>query len=270
MSDRARRYWESPRIVAAYARDGRLLPGERALLERVARDGLRPRVLDIGVGAGRTTRFLVPVASRYVGIDLSRRMIETCIARFGESPTVEFRVADARDLPFPDASFEVVLFSYCGIDDLTDPLDRRRAITEMARVATPGGWVALSAHNLNTVVYHFSARRRLAELSWRRPTRIPHVLGHALKAVGGKLINPPPHRLARLETACIRDTLYRGRILKTWYARPDAQIQELEALGLGVDCVLDDEGKPASRESLGSLSAVVPYYLCRKPEDRKR
>jgi len=173
MSDRARRYWESPRIVAAYARDGRLLPGERALLERVARDGLRPRVLDIGVGAGRTTRFLVPVASRYVGIDLSRRMIETCIARFGESPTVEFRVADARDLPFPDASFEVVLFSYCGIDDLTDPLDRRRAITEMARVATPGGWVALSAHNLNTVAYHFSARRRLAELSWRRPTRIP-------------------------------------------------------------------------------------------------
>lgn len=242
------------------------MPGEHALIERVARAIACPRVLDIGVGAGRTTPALVSIASTYVGVDLSRAMIERCLARFGRSSTVDFRVADARNLPFASDSFDLVLFSYLGIDDLVDRRDRRRAIVEMVRVASPGGWVALSTHNLNALAYHFSARRRLAELSLRQPARIPHVLAHGLKAIGGKILNPSLRQLSRLESVLVRDTVHRGRILKTWYTRPDAQVRELETLGLAVECVLDDGGRPTPREALASSAAVVPYYLCRKVE----
>src|SRR5690242_13225523 len=40
------------------------------------------RVLDLGVGTGRTTAFLAPLASRYTGVDFSPPMIDALRVRF--------------------------------------------------------------------------------------------------------------------------------------------------------------------------------------------
>jgi ubiquinone/menaquinone biosynthesis C-methylase UbiE len=96
----------------------------------------RKRVLDLGVGGGRTTHSLAPHASLYIGIDYSRAMIEICQDRF---PHHQFEPGDARDLSrFPAEWFDFVLFSYNGID-FVDHADRLQVLKEIARVSHLGG-----------------------------------------------------------------------------------------------------------------------------------
>ncbi|HTU51463.1 MAG TPA: class I SAM-dependent methyltransferase [Acidobacteriaceae bacterium] len=56
---------------------------------------------------------------------------------------VEILNADARSLPFPDNSFDVVVSSFV-IHNLNQPADREQVIREIARVLKPGGQLAIA------------------------------------------------------------------------------------------------------------------------------
>ena len=88
--------------------------------------------MDLGVGGGRTTAFLLQLSKDYVGIDFSNEMIERCRARF---PATQFEVRDAQDLSgFEDQSFDFILFSCTGID-LVNHDQRLRILKEVRRSA---------------------------------------------------------------------------------------------------------------------------------------
>src|SRR5262245_23523280 len=71
-------------------------------------------VLDIGVGTGRTTGYIAPLARRYVGIDYSPAMIE-CFRQM--LPQYSAQLGDMRDLSmFERASFDLVFASNCALD----------------------------------------------------------------------------------------------------------------------------------------------------------
>jgi len=136
-------------VVHFYAtfQDG-LLPGEAYVFERAVPRGAR--VLDLGVGAGRTTPFLAERSSRYVGLDYSEGMLTECRRRF---PGLEFVQADASDLSqFADASFDVVVFSFNGIDCLHPDAVRFRCIAEIRRVLVPCGIAVISEHNPRAIL----------------------------------------------------------------------------------------------------------------------
>ncbi|MDH5792766.1 MAG: methyltransferase domain-containing protein, partial [Candidatus Bathyarchaeota archaeon] len=60
--------------------------------------------------------------------------------REGMNDRVEFRVADAQDLPFEDGLFDAVI-----TESVTAfPEDKQRAVREYARVTKPGGYVGLN------------------------------------------------------------------------------------------------------------------------------
>ena len=103
--------------------------------------GIRPgqEVLDVACGTGivaRTVADRLAGTGRAVGVDLNEGMLG--VAR-RIRPDLEWRQGDAADLPFPDRSFDAVL---CQMALMFFP-DRVRAVREMARVARPGGVVAL-------------------------------------------------------------------------------------------------------------------------------
>ncbi len=125
------------------ALSGWLDAGERALVEAVFERLERPRTLDIGVGCGRTVPLLRDHSASYVAIDMGRRMVETTRRLH---PGVDVRTMDARRLEFADAAFDVVAFSYNGLDSVT-LADRERALAEIARVTRPGGLFAFSSLN---------------------------------------------------------------------------------------------------------------------------
>lgn len=137
--------WARRDTVRIYERlQGFTDPGEQAAVNHVApRMHGRP-ILDIGVGAGRTTQLLLPVSSDYVGIDYTAEMVEACRRRH---PGVRIERMDARDLgAFEDGQFSLVVFSFNGIDSI-DREGRARVLREVHRVLAPGGLFLFSAHN---------------------------------------------------------------------------------------------------------------------------
>lgn len=118
-----------------------LTPCEIACLERVPA-ARRGAVLDIGIGAGRTTAALAGMFQTYIGIDYSDNMVAAAKQRF---PGFDLRTMDARDLRF-DTKFDCVMFSFNGIDAL-DIDGRKRAMQNVAAVLEPGGYFVYSMHN---------------------------------------------------------------------------------------------------------------------------
>jgi SAM-dependent methyltransferase len=101
-------------------------------------------VLDLGVGTGRTTRFLAPLARRYEAIDFSPVMVE---ALQKSQPGVSVHLGDIRDLsPFGDSSFDFVLASNNVISAVGHP-GRLRVLAEVNRVLRPSGKFVFTSHN---------------------------------------------------------------------------------------------------------------------------
>jgi len=99
------------------------------------------RVLDVAAGNGNATlaaarRFADVVSTDYVGALLERGR-ERAKA---EHLPVEFREADAENLPFPDASFDVVLSTF----GVMFTANHERAASELVRVCRPGGKIGLA------------------------------------------------------------------------------------------------------------------------------
>jgi SAM-dependent methyltransferase len=101
-------------------------------------------VLDVGCGAGVTPAYIAKTAGcRVVGVDILQAMIDRCrerAEREGLAGKLEFRVADAQDLPFEDGLFDAVI-----TESVTAfPEDKQKAVDEYARVLKPGGYVGLN------------------------------------------------------------------------------------------------------------------------------
>ena len=96
-------------------------------------------VLDIACGKGEGILFLgEEFGCQIVGIDLSLRKIADAAAGATQrnlAKSFSFLVSDAEDMPFADATFDVVL-SECSFSVLPS---KEKAASEIARVLKPGG-----------------------------------------------------------------------------------------------------------------------------------
>jgi SAM-dependent methyltransferase len=141
--DRNFKTFSSPDVVEVYANFSGLFPAESYAFEKFLPQGAS--ILDIGVGCGRTTPYLAGKARLYVGVDYIETMVDICAERF---PGNTFYCADATSLSrFADASFDVVVFSFNGIDLIHPHPDRLRCLSEIARVLVPNGLFIFSSHN---------------------------------------------------------------------------------------------------------------------------
>jgi demethylmenaquinone methyltransferase / 2-methoxy-6-polyprenyl-1,4-benzoquinol methylase len=107
----------------------------RFLVSRLPRDG--GHVLDVATGTGLVASQLVARGFRVTGLDQSPEMLARARQRFGGR--VELVEASADDLPFPDASFDHVTFTYL-LRYVDDPAATMR---ELTRVVRPGGTIAM-------------------------------------------------------------------------------------------------------------------------------
>ena len=95
------------------------------------------RVLELAAGTGAVTRHLavmLDASCEIVATDLNTAMIEEA-ARIGTARPVQWRQADAMQLPFDDESFDVVC---CQFGAMFFP-DRAHAYSQARRVLRPGG-----------------------------------------------------------------------------------------------------------------------------------
>jgi SAM-dependent methyltransferase len=96
------------------------------------------RVLDLCCGQGNVTEALLQAGLDAVGADFSPKMLDFARRRV---PTGNFVEADAQNLIFDDAEFDVVV---CNFGLMHVP-DQPRALAEIRRVLKPGGTFAMTA-----------------------------------------------------------------------------------------------------------------------------
>ncbi len=100
-------------------------------------------VLDVGSGIGGPARNIAyEFGCRVVGIDLTEEYCRTAnmlTERVGLADRVSFRQANALDLPFPQATFDVVCTQHMAMN----VADKGRLYVEMHRVLKPAGVLAI-------------------------------------------------------------------------------------------------------------------------------
>ena len=113
---------------------------EAALLAAFAQQAPR-NLLDIGTGTGRVLQLFAPQIGFGLGVDLSREMLAVARANLDRTSlrNCQVRHGDMYHLPLPDAGFEAATLH--NVLHFAD--DPGAALTEAARVLTPGGRLAV-------------------------------------------------------------------------------------------------------------------------------
>jgi SAM-dependent methyltransferase len=101
------------------------------------------RALDVGCGTGVLAARLAEAGYDAVGLDPSQGMLDVMAA---ERPAVEGVRGDGAELPFPDASFDVVT-TVAALHHIADQQAVHDTLVEMARVTKPGGRIVVWDHN---------------------------------------------------------------------------------------------------------------------------
>ncbi|HUC13411.1 MAG TPA: class I SAM-dependent methyltransferase [Acidimicrobiales bacterium] len=112
-------------------------------------------VLDVATGpAGVALEVATRTSARVTGVDLTPQMLQAGAANVARSPQagqVHLAVARAEELPFADATFDALTFTYL----LRYVADPAQTVKELARVVKPGGVIAnLEFHTPTGRVWH--------------------------------------------------------------------------------------------------------------------
>jgi SAM-dependent methyltransferase len=256
--DRNKRYYERRRVGAHYARKARLDPAEAEIFRRHAADIKGKRILDLGVGGGRTTGFLLGLTNYYVGVDYSPQMIELCRRRF---PSANLRVMDARDLSaFPDGAFDFVLFSKAGIDAV-GPQDRLAVLSEVHRTLKDGGLFVFSTHNRNTHIAKPWALSHFDVSLLRDPIRFGKRLISYPVGIVNYLRNAKRNEFA--DEYCVEVDSGDMYSLVHYRITPAAQGRQLERVGFRDVETIGMDGRSMSAVDCESAEDASIHYVCR-------
>jgi ubiquinone/menaquinone biosynthesis C-methylase UbiE len=248
--------YESKKIVTAYRNSDGLQKAEKTILNIIKKRLSGTSMLDIGVGAGRTTVCFAPLVKKYFGIDYSAGMIDACRERFKDHlGGWEFKVCDVRSMEMlAENSFDFILFAYNGIDYISYD-DREKAFEEIKRVSKPGGIFCFSAHNVH-------ALRRFLKINLSlNPLRVFQALKRK-KQVSAILKGDKDFK--KISYAVISDGGEDFRVM-TCYVDPKEQKKYLEQIGFR-DICLFAETTGNEIMDMSDLSDISNerwiYYLC--------
>jgi demethylmenaquinone methyltransferase/2-methoxy-6-polyprenyl-1,4-benzoquinol methylase len=183
----------------------------RFLVTRLPPDG--GEVLDVATGTGLVARELLARGFRVTGLDQSPEMLACARERLGGGVRLVEASADA--LPFPDASFDHVTFTYL-LRYVEDP---GATLRELARVVRDGGTLAMLEFGLPRGV-------------WRAPWSVWVDLGLPL---AGRALSSGWYRVGRFLGPSIRSfhaAYPTPALLELWRAAGIEEVQ-LRRLSLG-------------------------------------
>jgi ubiquinone/menaquinone biosynthesis C-methylase UbiE len=206
------------------------------------------RVLEIAAGTGVVTRALasvLPSSVPIVATDLNEAMLNQA-SRAGTSRAVEWRQADAMQLPFENEAFDAVV---CQFGVMFFP-DKVRAFAEARRVLTRGG------------VFIFSVWDRIEENEFADT---------ATTALASMFPNGPPRFMARVphgyfDRAIIERDLASGGFVRpaeivTVTARSSAESARVPAIAYCHGTPLHSEIVARDRSRLGEATDVATAAL---------
>ncbi len=208
-------------------------------------------VLEIAAGTGVATRYIcktLPEAVRIVATDLNQPMLDLA-ADIGTSREVEWRQANAMELPFADGEFDSVV---CQFGFMFFP-DKVRAFSEARRVLKPGG------------AFIFNTWDRLEE------NEFPHTVQIALEGLfphdPPKFMERTPHGYFDLEK--ILDDLRKGGFdsnpeVETVTMMSKARSARFPAMAFCQGTPLRGEIEARGKERLGEITDIAASAIAER------
>jgi SAM-dependent methyltransferase len=209
------------------------------------------RVLDLGVGAGRTTQYLAPFASDYLGIDLSPAMLALARARY---PEVRFADMDLREIgKLQPGSFDFI-FGPWNILSAFSHDERIQIIRRVHNLLSPNGVFAFSAHNRD---WKFAGGHPLS-----KPLRPRNIIDALHPTSWVNYMSRRNLRREEADHAILNDEAHRWQGV-FYYISPDAQASQLESCDFEFVEALAEDGRTLRRGDSTEGNGTI-HYVCRK------
>ena len=225
----AKQFYDTREAASHYLQKKKLLPKEEAAFSYIPQNA---KILDLGCGTGRTTGVLINRGYRVVGGDIAFRMVQTAKHQGIGGPLL---VNDACSLSFRAGEFDVLVFSFNGIDYIYPYEKRLKALHEIKRVLKPGGLFIFSSHN------------------------------HCIPCDKDGL-NPFLKTLFKKRRNVYIDSHYCWGSVKVYLSSPSLQIAEIERVGFELIKLIPRRLLKGIK-SLGVIGLIDSdvYYVCRRP-----
>jgi len=174
------------RLLAAYVTPDVAAQREQFLHALAPHAG--ERVLDIGSGPGFLAASIadaVGPSGHVSGVDISEPLLAVARSHCAHQTWVEFRHADATQLPFADQEFDAAL----SIQVLEYVRDVDAALVEIHRVLRPGGRVVLVDTDWDSLVWRCADRERMNRIlaAWEphaTDSYLPRTLAGRMRRAG--------------------------------------------------------------------------------------
>lgn len=245
-------YYRSDVVANRYAKSSfHLLHGEETFLREYFTDGMSGiRALDLGCGGGRISHYLSQMGANVIACDISLNLVEVAQDRI---PSLKATLSDGANLCFENECFDLIVFSYNGLDYLSPIAQRQKALEEVIKTLKRGGLFLFSSHSFGGM--SFGIYRH-----WRKPKAFVKASLFALQHIcSGHLSHP------ELFIPDIIDGV------TTYYAWPEKVLADCQRTGFEVVTVFSNSQhlnyvqKVLQTNFLTLLFEPWPYYVCRKP-----
>ncbi len=225
---------------------------EVELLRRLRPELKDMRMLDIGVGGGRTSIYFANAVKAYSAFDHAALMVATAHAYLDDQLGIDsiFK-GDARGMDFADdGAYDLILFCGDGIDEAPEE-DRVRIFEEVQRVGREGALFFFSSRNLQSL----TLRKAFGALDFLRRLRRRALMGFA---------NRNFKRLRHQSSAVLFDASG-GYRLPAYYVMPREQVRALKQIGFHDVRVFSSRTGLEVRDwrRWDKLIDDSVYYLCR-------
>jgi SAM-dependent methyltransferase len=240
-------------IAPYYAREP-LYPPEIQIFIKHKSEFADKTMLDIGVGTGRTSKYLAPFCKRYVGIELNKDMLDL----FSENlPQVELVHCDMREFyTLNKDKFDFVIGPYSAFDALNHA-DRVKMFHDIHAMMQPNGMFVFATHNLNWKGVGSSPQLERA----KDPVRLFKNYLAYRKCVKHhqRMKSLEEHH----ETYAILNDISHEWLALLYYITREEQTKQLHEAGFEVLEVYDRDGVLLETGRDDSHCAVL-YYVCRR------
>ena len=238
-------------VVKYYQNTEVLLKAEEILFEKLSATIKNSKILDIGIGGGRTTKYLLPISPDYTGVDYVPQFAAETAKKY---PSAKILCSDATNLKeFEPETFDFVLFSYNGLDSISNE-QRLLVFKEVYRVLKKGGIFMFSSHNRDYQDFNKFPWQRKIEYDMQFLKYFLYCLYHLPKHYKMK-----KHELFTDDYAIVNDGDHRYSLL-LYYISIDKQAKQLTEFGFSDIEAFDMKGNLVKSDT----TSPWMYYLARK------
>ncbi len=222
MSKQLKQLYEtsSDRVRASGLSESTAADAYRDYLAFVTRYATEGRLLDLGCGTGWSTLLFSKSGYDAVGLDVTAAAFEP-----DERERLRFEAGDASELPFADATFDVVT-AYQFLEHSPDPWG---VLDEAQRVLKPGGWLFVVGPNLlgiapsiTTLVRHVWHSRPVRRVFVRDDEMAVHAFGNTLWEAGRYLVSNLFLLMSKVMSPEVRLTMRRPDLTPPFHGDNDS------------------------------------------------